>query len=229
MGSFSHCRPGLCWEGRGVRRHALSFSILLSVPVVLHAQLVLSPDLWPVLPQVPGHWQEGRKGRETESKRGIQKGEQNTEQYSDQTLRVKTARRSDKGIIQDKNRKDDWAVFKKRHTVRQKGHRRMRKIKREWKNISSNQCVQAFLLHPSLQTCCVQKLSARARRRAEAVLTLNLVSSGKQGKGFSSEDFPPVWVVAEVTGVICGLQRPADQGYPAEKQAGGVKQKSMWG
>lgn len=71
MGSFSHCRLSggsefvFMWEARAVHghvHHTPSFFILLSVPVILHAQLVLSPGLWPFLPQVPGHWQEGRRG-----------------------------------------------------------------------------------------------------------------------------------------------------------------------
>lgn len=40
---------------------ALSLRLFLSVQVVLHVQLVLSPDRWPFLPQVPEHWEGGRK------------------------------------------------------------------------------------------------------------------------------------------------------------------------
>lgn len=73
MGPFSLCPPQwrvwVClYVGRQSGtlhvRSARCVSIFLSVPVILHVQLVLSPDLWPFLSQVPEQSEEGRRGRQ---------------------------------------------------------------------------------------------------------------------------------------------------------------------
>lgn len=137
MGLFSPCPLSagsgfvFMWGGRVACKHvrfALSVSMLLPVLVILHVQLVLSLDLWPVLSKIPKHSGKPRRDRkrtEGEIERGRQAARKNEEE-----IKRRVSGKTDDKNRSRRDRKQDR--IKKKHTGEERdGSNRMTETSRE--------------------------------------------------------------------------------------------------